>query len=94
MSLCSLTPHTPTHTRAQGPRPHEYLHFFKTYHCPNFGGTCEQGIRQGLCPYMKKWHQLLNDTESDVGLTMWYACLALYAPHLRGLSRHKLAQHS
>ena len=75
----------------QGPKPHDYVQYFKTLECA-YGQVCELGLRKSLCSYTKKWHLLINETEDEVGLTLWYACLALYAPHLRGLSKHHLAQ--
>jgi len=68
-----------------GPKPHEYLHFFKTLQCEH-GQMCEKGLRNSLCQYAKRWHVYLNETEDEVGLATWYACLVLYAPHLKGLA--------
>ena len=69
----------------KGPKPHDYMHFFHTDECP-FGKECDLGFRKGLCPYTKKWHTLVNETEEEIGLALWYACATLYAPHLQGLS--------
>ncbi|MEW5299568.1 MAG: hypothetical protein WDW36_002570 [Sanguina aurantia] len=52
---------------------------------PQTDGRCEAAWKRGLCPYVKRWHTLLNESESTVGLRLWYACASLYAPHLQGL---------
>lgn len=69
----------------KGPKPHDYLHFFKTLEC-EYGDLCEKGLRGSMCKYAKRWQTHLNDTEDEVGIATWYACLVLYAPHLKGLA--------
>eukprot|EP00195_Chlamydomonas_chlamydogama_P017142 CAMPEP_0202897630 /NCGR_PEP_ID=MMETSP1392-20130828/6339_1 /ASSEMBLY_ACC=CAM_ASM_000868 /TAXON_ID=225041 /ORGANISM="Chlamydomonas chlamydogama, Strain SAG 11-48b" /LENGTH=530 /DNA_ID=CAMNT_0049583315 /DNA_START=464 /DNA_END=2056 /DNA_ORIENTATION=+ len=66
----------------EGPRPHDYMHFFYWMECA-WGNSCEQAFKRGLCSYMHKWHSMLNETEDDIGLGIWYGCNTLYAPHLR-----------
>lgn len=52
---------------------------------PQVDGRCDAAWKRGLCPYVKRWHTLLNESETTVGLRLWYACASLYAPHLQGL---------
>ncbi|KAJ9509652.1 hypothetical protein QJQ45_011339 [Haematococcus lacustris] len=68
-----------------GPLPHQYLQYYRTQQCPLPGGACKQGLNAGLCPYIKQWNQHLA-VEDVEGKSMWLACLALFAPHLRGLT--------
>lgn len=52
---------------------------------------CNLGIRGSLCSYIKQWQTHLDPDTNDVGLTMWYGCLALYAPHLKHLIKPRPA---
>lgn len=72
-----------------GPKIPDYVKYFWSLECP-WGAECEAGFHASLCSHMKEWQSYLDYDENDVGLTMWYACLALYAPHLKGFVRHRL----
>lgn len=75
----------------QGPKPHDYLEYYMTETC-SMGEVCLAAFKKALCPYTKKWHLLLNETEDDVGLSLWYACTVLYAPHLRGIGQRNIVK--
>ena len=37
-----------------------------------YGSTCEQGLTRSLCPYVKKWHMLLDESEDEVTIGFPY----------------------
>jgi hypothetical protein len=74
----------------QGPKPADYMRYYHTLECPGqYKDRCALGFKKALCPYAKKLDGLLQyeEHEDNYPLRLYYACTAMYAPHLSGVVR-------